>query len=74
MPPMGHHPFPPNIKMKPSPSEKEPPPLKSEAPFQEIIPRKNLEKSDAVINTCVSVIKQHWKKMVEIPQEHVFVT
>ena len=25
-------------------------------------------------NTCVSIMKQHWKKMVEIPQEHDFLT
>ena len=28
----------------------------------------------SVINTCVSIIKQHWKKMAEIPQEHDFNT
>ena len=38
MPPMGCTPF---LKMKPSPSEKQPlPPLKCEAPFHEMIPRK----------------------------------
>ena len=41
------------------------PPLKSEAPFQEMIPRKKPQQT--VINTCVSIMKQHWKKMAEIP-------
>ena len=58
----------PNLKMKP-PQLKNNPPLKSEASFQEIIPRKNPETSETVINTCVSIIKQDWKKMVEIPQK-----
>ena len=31
----------PHLKMKPSPSEKERPSLKREAPFHETIPRKN---------------------------------
>ena len=39
-----------------------------------MIPRKNPKKSDTAINTCVSIIKQHWKKMVEIPQGHDFLT
>ena len=34
----------------------------------------NPEKSGTVINTCVSIIKQHWKKMAKIPQEHDFLT
>ena len=29
---------------------------------------------EIVINTCVSLIKQHWKKMAEIPQKHDFLT
>ena len=28
-----------------------------------MIPKKNSEKLETVINTCVSLIKQHWKKM-----------
>ena len=40
--------------------------------FQEMIPRKTPEKSETLINTCVSIIKQPWKKMAEIPQEHDF--
>ena len=41
MPPMGH-PLPPHLKMKLSPSEKQPPPpLKCEVPFHEMIPRKS---------------------------------
>ena len=39
-----------------------------------MIPRKNHEKLETVINTCISIIKQHWKKMAEIPQEHDFLT
>ena len=62
-PPWGTHP----LKNEALPSEKQhPPPLKSEGPFQEMIPRKNPERSDSVINTCVSIIK-HWKRMAEIP-------
>ena len=37
------------------------PQLKNEAPFQEL-------------NTCVSLIKQHWKKLAEIPQKRHFLT
>ena len=36
--------------------------------------KKNLQKIETVINTCVSLIKRHWKKMIEIPQRHVFLT
>ena len=46
-----------HLKMKP-------PPLKSKTPFQDMIIRKKL--LETVINTCVSLIKQHWKKMAEI--------
>ena len=49
-----------------------PPHLKSEATFQGMIPRKKIRKLDIVINTCVSIIKQRQKKMVEILQEHHF--
>ena len=54
------------------PTEKHPLPLllKSEAPLQEIIPRK----IGNCHHTCVSIIKQHWKKRVEIPKEHDFLT
>ena len=45
------------------------PPLKSKTPFQEMIPRKKQKKSGTVINTCISLIKQLWKKMAEIPQK-----
>ena len=40
MPCHGVHP---HLKMKPSPSEKQTPSLKHEAPFHEIIPRKSLK-------------------------------
>ena len=65
----------PHLKKKPPCHLKnKPPPLKSEASFQEMIPREILEKSEIVINTCVSVIKQHGKMMAEIPQESDFIT
>ena len=49
--------------------------MKSKAPFQEIILRKRKQKKmETVINTYVSLIKQHWKKMAEIPQECDFLT
>ena len=51
--------------------------LTSEAPFHEMICRKKKQKKqilETVINTCVPIIKQHWKKMVEIPQECDFIT
>ena len=51
---------PPHWKVKPS----------SRKWFQE----KNLNKSETVINACVLIIKQHWKKMAEIPQKCDFVT
>ena len=51
-----------------------PPPLKSESRFQEMIPRKQPEKLETVINTCISLIKQHWQKMAEILQKCDFLT
>ena len=39
-----------------------------------MIPRKKTKKLETAINTCVSIIKQHWKKMAEIPQECDFLT
>ena len=39
-----------------------------------MIPRKIHEKSETVINTCVSIINQHQKKMAEILQERGFLT
>ena len=50
------------------------PPFKSETPFQEIIPRKKPWKMRNCHYTCTSIIKQHWKKMAEIPQAHDFLT
>ena len=47
--------------------------LKSKGPFQEMIPRKKKKKkSESIINNCVSLIKQHWKKMTEIPHKRGF--
>ena len=37
-----------------------------------MIPRKKQKKSETVINTYVSLMKKHWKKMAEIPEEHIF--
>ena len=54
--PMGQ----PHLKMKP-------PPLKSKPPLPE-----KKQKMETIINTCVSLIKQHWKKMAKIPQKHDF--
>ena len=42
--------------------------------IQEMSTRKNSEKSETVINTWVSIIKQQWKKITEIPEEHDFLT
>ena len=65
------------------------PPLKNEAPpesekqthhwkakrFQgNDSQKKSHEKWETIINTCASIIKQHWKKMAEIPQERDFLT
>ena len=74
LPPLGG-PLLKNEAPPPPPSEKQPPPpLKNEAPFLEMIPRKNLKKSETVINNCISIIKQNWKKMGEIPNECDFIT
>ena len=35
-----------------------------------MIPRKKKKNWKTVINTYVSLIKQQWKKMTEIPQKH----
>ena len=64
----------PHLKMTPHLKNSPPlPPLKSEVPFQEMIPRKKSQKSETVINTFFSIIK-HWKKMAEIPQTCYFMT
>ena len=34
----------------------------------------NPQKSETVINTCVLLIKQDWKRMTEIPQKRDFLT
>ena len=70
----GMPPAPPSKPMKSPQLKNKPPALKSEVPFQEIIPTKNPYKSETVIKTCVLIIKQQWKKMAEIPQEHDFLT
>ena len=44
-------------------------PLKSKAPFKEIILRKKKKKLNTVL-----LIKRHWKKMAKIPQKHDFLT
>ena len=55
-----------------APNLKPPSVLKNEAPFQEMVPRKNPEKLETIINTSASIIKQHW--MVDISQEQDFRT
>ena len=37
-----------------------------------MIPEKKKPKSETVINTCVSLIKQHWQKMAEIAYKRDF--
>ena len=40
-----------------------------------MIPRnQRIRKSETVFNTCVSLMKQHWKKVAEIPQNCDFLT
>ena len=40
-----------------------------------MIPRKKkLKKSETAINTCIVIIKQHWKKMAEVSEECDFIT
>ena len=47
------------LKKDPSHLKMKPPSLKSKAPFQEMIPGKRTKKLETVINTCVSLRKQH---------------
>ena len=51
-------------------------PLKSKAPFQEMILEKKAPKHQKLssILVTVSLIKQHWKKMTDIPQKRDFHT
>ena len=67
-------PIPPPHGVAPSSLKNESLPLKSKVPFQEMIPRKKPKKSEIVINTCISLIKQHRKKMAEIPQKRDYLT
>ena len=39
-----------------------------------MIPRKKPKRLETIINTCVSLIKQHWRKMLEVPQKRDFLT
>ena len=43
-------------------------------PSKKLFLEKIPEKLETVINTCVSIMKQHWKKIAEIPQESDFIT
>ena len=70
-----------HLKMKPTPphplppEKQTPPPLKNEVPFQKMISRKKYPKNWKLpFNTYVSLIKQHWKKLAEIPQKRDFLT
>ena len=47
------------------------PPLKNEVPFQEILTRKRIQILH-FINVCLSLVKQHWKKLAVILQKHQF--
>ena len=49
------------------------PPLKHKAPSRKWFLERN-QKNLKLSNTCVSLIKQHWKMMIEIPQKHDFLT
>ena len=68
-------------KLMPPPSMGHPP-LKNEAPHWKvkhpsrklIIEKKTQKKLETVIITCVSLMKQHWRKMAEIPQKCDFLT
>ena len=42
--------------------------------FKLFLEKKKKKKSENVINTCVSLIKQHCQKMAEIPQKRDFLT
>ena len=74
MPPMWCHPF----KNEAPPSEKQPPPPSphwtAKPSSKKLFLGKKFKKSETVINTCASIIKQHWKKMQETPQECDFLT
>ena len=60
--------------MKPPTSEKQTPHWKVKPPSGKRFLEKIPQKSETVINTYVSIIKQHRKKMAGIPQESDFVT
>ena len=51
-------------------------PLKSKALFQEMILEKKDQKNQKLpsVLVTVSLIKQHWKKMTDIPQKRDFHT
>ena len=66
-------PFPP-LKKEGPPSEKQPPHWKVKLPSRKWFLEKKPPKLETVINSCISVIKQHWKKIAEIPQECDFFT
>ena len=68
-PPPAHKNEAPNWKTPPPP-----PHWKVKPPSKKWFLEKNQKKSETVINICVSIIKQHWKKMAEIPQECNFFT
>ena len=49
-------------------------PSKSKAPFQDMILEKTPENQKLSILVTVSLMKQHWKKMTDIPQKRDFRT
>ena len=71
MPPYGATPY---LKMKLPYLKNNPPPhLKVKPPCRKWFLEKKPKKSETVISS-VSIIKQHWKKMAEIPQKSDFLT
>ena len=64
-----------HLTMKPPSTRKTNPPFEKRSSLQgNNSQKKNPEKLESAINTCVSIIKQHWKKMAEVPQERDFLT
>ena len=65
---------PPHLTIKPPIWETTSPHWKVKPPSRKWFLEKIQKKSETVINTCTWIIKQHWKKIAEIPQESDFIT
>ena len=63
-----------HLKMKPPIWKTTPPHWTAKPSSKKWFLGKNFKKSETVINTCASIIKQHWKKTQETPQECDFLT